>query len=91
MTGVQTCALPIYLYEHILFPLLYYKKDKIFINDSEIENYKNFRQYILLNDLDKNEIVEIISEYLSKHLDKFYYNLISSKFMYYYQKGWMGV
>jgi len=80
-----------YLYEHILFPLLYYKKDKIFINDSEIENYKNFRQYILLNDLDKNEIVEIISEYLSKHLDKFYYNLISSKFMYYYQKGWMGV
>jgi hypothetical protein len=80
-----------YLCEHILFPLLYYKSDKMFINNLEIENYQNFKNYITSNNLEKDKMIEIVSEYLSKHLDKFYFNLISSKFMDYFQKGWIGI
>lgn len=80
-----------YLCEHILFPLLYYKYDKMFINNSEIDNYQNFKNYICSNNLEKDKIIEIVSENLSKHLDKFYFNLISSKFMDYFQKGWIGI
>ena len=80
-----------YLCEHILFPLLYYKSDKIIINDINIEKYIKFKEYILLNNLEKNKIVEIVSENLSKHLDKFYFNLISSRFMHYFNKGWIAI
>jgi len=83
-----------YLCEHILFPLLYYKQDKIIIDTKNIENFKDFKdfkEYILLNNLEKSKIVEIISESLSKYLDKFYYDLINSKYMDYFNKGWIGV
>lgn len=79
-----------YLCEHILFPLLYYKSDKIIIDTKIIENYKDFTEYISLKKIEKNKIVEIVSESLSKHLDKFYYELIDSRFMYYFDKGWIG-
>ena len=83
-----------YLCEHILFPLLYYKRDKIITDTKNIENFKDFKdfkEYILLNNLEKSKIVEIISESLSKHLDKFYYDLLDSRFMNYFNKGWIGV
>jgi tyrosyl-tRNA synthetase len=80
-----------YLSEHILFPILYYKSDKMIINNSEIDNYQHFKNYIYSKNLEKDKIIEIVSEILSKHLDKFYFNLISSRFMNYFQKGWIGI
>jgi tyrosyl-tRNA synthetase len=77
-----------YLCEYILFPLLYFKSDKMIINSFQIDNYTDFKKYISDNNLEKNKIIESVSEYLSKYLDKFYFNLISSKYVDYFQKGW---
>ncbi len=87
-----------YLIENVLYPILKYKKDNIIIENIILNTFdqfnNHFNQYIK-NDTQmeeiKIEIVKITAKYLSKHLDKLYDNLISSRFMDYYQKGWIGI
>jgi hypothetical protein len=83
-----------YLIKHLLFPLLQLKNDKIVFNLIEFNNYDIFINYI--NDNNDNNInntilSELTSTYLSKHLDKLYYTLLGSKFMYWYNKGFIGI
>lgn len=80
-----------YLSEHILFPLLKYRNDIMIIDDNKINNYEDFIKYQTEKNIDKQKIIEIISKYLSKHLDKFYDDLIRSKFTKYYNDGWIGI
>ena len=85
-----------YLIQFILFPILKYKNDNIVIGEININTYDEFvlyyKQYInndtCLPEI-KEEIVKITTKYLSKHLDKLYDNLISSKFMECYELGWI--
>jgi hypothetical protein len=79
-----------YLNEKITFPLLKYRYDKMIINGENINSYSEYNKYIYDNNIIKEQIIDITSIYLSKHLDKFYDTLISSKFMDYYNHGWLG-
>jgi hypothetical protein len=87
-----------YIVENVLYPILRYKNDKFKIKDITLDKYddfdKHFNQYVKNEtqiEETKMEIIKITAQYLSKHLDKLYFNLISSRFMDYYQTGWIGV
>jgi len=86
-----------YLIKNILYPILKYKNDNIVLTDVTLPPFeefdKHFAQYITNEEVleeTKIEIEKITGKYLSKHLDKLYDNLLSSKFIEYYQKGWTG-
>jgi hypothetical protein len=79
----------VYLYRKIFFPLVDRLNDNIIIHDNIINNIDELENKIKNNEIERDKLIEISVFYLSKYILKLYDKLFCTKFMKYYQYGWL--